>query len=125
MYQNIVMTVVAAVLIFWLLYDIYGRFFYKPSKTISALSGHPPNFYDVYGQIQGEFKKGHFQEVITLADTLLSEQPFEVSALSHKAYALYHLKKYEEAKEIFLLLDTLPNVDVQKMLKKIDGILTV
>ena len=124
MYQNIVMTVAAAVLIVWFLYDILGRFFHKPGKMISALSGHSMDFYDVYGQLQAEFKQGSFEKVITLTETLLTERPLEDSALSYKAYALFHLKKYEQAREIFLLLDTLPNSDASKMLKKIDEILT-
>ena len=124
MYQNIVMTIAAAVLIIWALYDVGGRFFYKPSKAISRLSGHSMDFYDVYGQIQSEFKTGNFEKAITLAESLMAERPFEESALSYKAYALFHLKKYEQAREIFKLLDTLPNSDGSKMLKKIDEILT-
>ena len=123
MYQNIVMTVAAAVLIIWALYDICGRFFYKPSKAISKISGHSSDFYDVYGQLQAEFKQGSFEKVIELAETLLTDRPLEESALSYKAYAFFHLKKYEQAREIFLLLDTLPMSDTSKMLKKIDEIL--
>lgn len=125
MYQNILITVIAAIVTFWFIYNSFlSRLFYKPGKTISKFSGHSPTFYDVYGQVQAEFQKGNFEQAITLADTLLANRPFESSALSYKAYALYHLRKYTEAKEIFLLLDTLPNQDSKKMLDKINDILS-
>lgn len=121
MYLEVLVTVITVILLLWLLYDsILARIIHKPGKAISKFSGHSPDFYDVFGQIRAEFQKGHFEQVITLTDSLLANRPFESSALSYKAYALFHLKKYTEAKEIFLLLETLPEQDNTKMLAKID-----
>lgn len=121
MYLNVMLTVVAGILVIWFLYEtVFGRLIHKPTKAIAKVTGHSMEFYDVYGQIQSEFQKGHFEQVLTLADGLLAERPYESSALKQKAYALYHLKRYDEAKELLELLDILPDQDVSRMLEKID-----
>ena len=125
MYQNIMITVIAAIVVFWFIYDeVLARFINKPGKAISELTEASMETFNAYRRIQIEFENGNFDQVIALADELIAEKPFNCSTLSCKAYALYHQKKYAEAKEIFLLLDTLPDQNSKKMLDKINDILT-
>ena len=121
MYLEIVLTIIAVLLLVWFVHDIYIWFFQKPLKQFAKHTGKSPEYYDRVSVIRAAFDKGDFEQVLKSCDAVLAERPFESAALSFKAYSLYHLKRYAEAKEDFELLDTLPNQDCSKMLEKINA----
>ena len=120
MYLNIMITIIAVIVVYWLVDGIIAKLTYKSGKHFAKMTGHATDFLDTYSQMQEQFRTGNFDQVISLAEKVLAESPYESSALSHKAYALYHQKNYAQAKEAFLLLDTLPNSDCKNMLDKIN-----
>ena len=126
MYQNVMITIITGLVLFWILYQlvyqlIYLNFFHKPGKHFAKMTGKSPNYYDQSGQIHAAFEKGDFQQVLKICDEILNERPYENTALSCKAYSLYHLKRYAEARTVFELLETLPGgQDCGKMIEKIE-----
>lgn len=123
MYVNVMVTIIAGLVVFNFLYGIiFSRFFNKASKHLLKYTGKSPEYYDKAGQIHASFNKGDFQQFLKICEEILEGQPFEDAVLSCKAYSLYHLKRYAEAKEVFELLNTLPNQDCSNMIKKIDAI---
>lgn len=122
MYQNILITIIAVLLAGWFLYAVLAPLFHKPLKAVSKISGHAPDYYDVFGRVQAAFQKGDFERVISLTDSILTDRPFESSALRYQAFALFHLQRHAEAKTAFERLDTLPGEDAAKMLQKIEDL---
>lgn len=120
MYLNIMITIVAVIVVYWFVEGIIVKLTFKTGKHFAKMTGHATDFLDTYSQMQEQFRTGNFDQVISLADKVLAESPYESSALSHKAYALYHQKNYAQAKEAFLLLDSLPNCNCKNTLDRIN-----
>lgn len=122
MYLNVMVTILAVLVLFWILHDVvFLKLFNTPLKGISKYMGKSPEYFDQSGQIHAAFEKGDFQQALKICDEILKDRPYESSALNYKAYSLYHLKRLPEAKEAFELLNTLPNQDCSKMIEKINA----
>jgi hypothetical protein len=123
MYLNIVVTVIGAIVVFWFLYEsIICRLIPRNHKKIMAkIKDKSIEYINAESSMVAEFEKGNFEQTVTFSEQVLSGQPLSDCGLMYKAYALYHLKRYNEAREAFELLNTLPRQNASHMLEKIDA----
>lgn len=123
-YLDVMVTLVFAMVLFWFCYEtIYLRLFYKPdiNKTLAKQYKVGADYFDYSQQMQASFKKGDFADVLNCAEQVLKDMPYDNTAVLYKAYALYYLNRLPEAKEAFALLETLPGINVSKMIEQVQG----
>ena len=123
MYLNVMVTIIAGLVLFWILHDVvFSRLFHKPFKILAKHTGKSPEYFDQTSDMHAAFDKGDFQRVLKICDEILRERPYEIMALGYKAGSLYQLKQYKEARTVFELLETLlGGQDCAKMIEKIDA----
>ena len=122
MYLNIAITVIGVVVLYWFVEGVISRL--RPlnhKKMMARIKDKPIEFIDAESSMVSEFEKGNFEQSLKFAEQVLLGQSFNYCGLTYKAYSLYHLRKYKEAKEVFGLLNTLPGQNVTHMLEKIDS----
>lgn len=75
MYLNIMITIVAAVVVYWFVDGIITKLTYKSGKYFAKMTGHAPDFLDSCSQMQEQFRTGNFDQVISLAEKVLAKAP--------------------------------------------------
>ena len=122
MYLNIIITVIGVAVVYWVVQGLFHQL--RPlnhNKLMARIKDKSIEFIDAESSMVSEFEKGNFEESLEFAEQVLSEQAYSDCGLTYKAYALYHLNRYNEAKEVFELLNTLPKQNVSHMLEKINS----
>jgi len=123
MYQDIVITVIGVVVLYWFVEGVISRL--RPlnhKKFMARIHDKSLEYINNESSMVSEFENGHFEESLKFSEEVLSEQPLSDCGLMYKAYALYHLYRYNEAKEVFELLNTLPKQNVSHMIEKINSV---
>jgi tetratricopeptide (TPR) repeat protein len=121
-YLNVMVTLVFAMILVWFVYESFIRWrLNKPNlnKALAEQYKVAEDYFSLSHQIQTSFKKGDFTDVLSCAEKIFKEMPYDSSAIMYKGYALYHLKRYPEAKEMLALLETMPSTDTAKIMENI------